>query len=57
MAKVVVELGGTTSAEHGVGVLKKELIAIELGEEVLKYMAELKKLFDPYNVLNPGKVV
>ncbi len=57
MAEIVLELGGTISAEHGVGLLKRELLAREVGEGVLRYMAEVKKLFDPHNVLNPGKVL
>ncbi|MEM1571510.1 MAG: FAD-linked oxidase C-terminal domain-containing protein [Pyrobaculum sp.] len=56
MAELVVGLGGTVSAEHGVGTLKKDLIALELGDAVLTYMRELKKVFDPYNILNPGKI-
>lgn len=57
MAELVAKLGGTISAEHGIGVLKRELAKAELGEAALSYMRELKKLFDPYNVLNPGKVL
>ncbi|ABL88985.1 D-lactate dehydrogenase (cytochrome) [Pyrobaculum islandicum DSM 4184] len=56
MAELVAKLNGTISAEHGVGILKKELARAELGETTLSYMRELKKLFDPYNILNPGKI-
>lgn len=56
MAELVAKLNGTISAEHGVGILKKELARAELGETALSYMRELKKLFDPYNILNPGKI-
>ncbi|MGC9050745.1 FAD-binding oxidoreductase [Pyrobaculum sp.] len=57
MAELVVKLNGTVSAEHGIGVLKKDLIKMELGEEALNYMRELKRVFDPYNILNPGKIL
>jgi D-lactate dehydrogenase (cytochrome)/glycolate oxidase len=57
MAALVAGLGGTVSAEHGVGALKRELVALELGERALAYMRELKRVFDPHGILNPGKVV
>ena len=57
MAELVVKLNGTVSAEHGIGLLKKDLVALELGETVLSYMRELKKIFDPHNILNPGKIL
>jgi FAD/FMN-containing dehydrogenases len=57
MAEFVVKLGGTVSAEHGVGLLKKDLVVLELGKAALSYMRELKRVFDPYNILNPGKIL
>jgi D-lactate dehydrogenase (cytochrome)/glycolate oxidase len=57
VAALVAGLGGTVSAEHGVGALKRELVALELGERALAYMRELKRVFDPHGILNPGKVV
>lgn len=57
MAELVLKLNGTISAEHGIGTLKKELMAMEVGEEVLNYMKELKKVFDPHGILNPGKIL
>ncbi|KRV47916.1 FAD-linked oxidase [Wenjunlia vitaminophila] len=50
------ELGGTITGEHGVGVLKKEWLARELGPEVLELQRGIKRVFDPLNLLNPGKV-
>ncbi len=44
-------LGGTVSAEHGIGKLKKPYLKIMYKEEVLKSMASLKKIFDPYCLL------
>jgi glycolate oxidase len=49
-------LGGTISGEHGIGILKSEYISMELSQEVLLTMAKIKRLFDPNNILNPGKI-
>ncbi|MDB1087074.1 FAD-linked oxidase C-terminal domain-containing protein [Streptomyces sp. ACA25] len=51
------ELGGTISGEHGVGVLKKEWLARELGPLGLELQRGIKRTFDPLNLLNPGKVL
>ncbi|MFH8790845.1 FAD-binding oxidoreductase [Streptomyces roseoverticillatus] len=51
------ELGGTITGEHGVGVLKKEWLARELGPVGLEIQRGIKKTFDPLNLLNPGKVL
>ncbi len=50
------ELGGTITGEHGVGVLKKEWLARELGPVSLELQRNLKQVFDPQGILNPGKV-
>lgn len=50
------KLGGTISGEHGIGILKSEYIDMELSKEALSVMAKIKKLFDPNNILNPGKI-
>lgn len=50
------ELGGTITGEHGVGVLKKEWLAEELGPVSLDLHRGIKQVFDPLNILNPGKV-
>ncbi|MEV0784701.1 FAD-linked oxidase C-terminal domain-containing protein [Streptomyces sp. NPDC050423] len=50
------ELGGTITGEHGVGVLKKEWLARELGEVSLELHRGIKQAFDPLGLLNPGKV-
>ena len=47
---------GSISAEHGVGLLKKPYLHYSCSPEELKIMKSLKKLFDPDNVLNPGKI-
>ena len=54
---VVMKFGGSISAEHGVGVMKRKLVA-ELKDPVaIDVMGLLKRTLDPKNILNPGKVV
>ncbi|GAQ57847.1 FAD-binding oxidoreductase [Streptomyces acidiscabies] len=50
------ELGGTITGEHGVGVLKKEWLARELGPVGLEMQRKIKEVFDPQGLLNPGKL-
>jgi len=50
------ELGGTISGEHGIGITKAPYIAMELGDMGLEIMKRIKKVFDPHNILNPGKI-
>ena len=52
---LALRLGGTVTAEHGVGLLKREWAAAELGERVHALHGELKGLLDPAGILNPGK--
>ena len=51
------ELEGTCTGEHGVGLGKKKYLAQEYGPEAVALMGELKALLDPKGILNPGKVV
>ena len=48
---------GTCTGEHGIGIGKQASLRAELGEEVIDVMRDIKKLFDPDNLMNPGKVV
>ncbi len=50
------ELGGTITGEHGVGVLKKEWLAREIGPVGLEMQRQIKQVFDPLGILNPGKL-
>ncbi|MEU9774071.1 MULTISPECIES: FAD-linked oxidase C-terminal domain-containing protein [unclassified Streptomyces] len=50
------ELGGTITGEHGVGVLKKEWLATELGPVALELQRGIRETFDPLGILNPGKL-
>ena len=49
-------LGGTLTGEHGVGVLKRRWLADELGEIQVDLQKQIKSVFDPLGILNPGKV-
>jgi glycolate oxidase len=49
-------LGGTITGEHGVGVLKKEWLARELGPVGVELQRGVKQVFDPLGLLNPGKL-
>ncbi len=50
------ELNGLPSGEHGIGITKKEYFKKVTGEKELRYMQEIKKIFDKNNILNPEKV-
>jgi D-lactate dehydrogenase (cytochrome) len=50
-------LEGTCTGEHGVGLGKQGSLRAELGDDVIDVMRDIKKLFDPDNLMNPGKVV
>ena len=50
------EMGGLVSGEHGIGMGKIEYLARSVGETNMKLMEDIKKVFDPNLILNPGKV-
>ncbi len=52
----VLSLGGTLSGEHGIGTTKSEFLPMEIDDTALSIMKRLKTLFDPNNILNPGKI-
>jgi glycolate oxidase len=52
----VVKLGGTLSGEHGIGLVQQSYMDIAFPEVTLNIMREIKRVFDPKNILNPGKV-
>ena len=54
---VVADLGGSFSAEHGIGRLKRDLLAKAKDPVALDVMRRLKKALDPDGVLNPGKML
>ncbi|MBI5495571.1 MAG: FAD-binding protein [Deltaproteobacteria bacterium] len=50
------QLGGSVSGEHGVGLAKRALLELEQGPEVIALQKRIKAAFDPRGILNPGKV-
>jgi D-lactate dehydrogenase (cytochrome) len=50
-------LEGTCTGEHGVGMGKQGSLRAELGDDMIELMRDIKKVFDPHNLMNPGKVV
>jgi glycolate oxidase len=56
IVQVALDLGGTVTGEHGVGVLKREHLLRELGPTSFRLQTSIKSLLDPQGILNPGKV-
>jgi glycolate oxidase len=54
--RTALALGGTLTGEHGVGILKRRWLGDELGTDQLAVQREIKRVFDPRGILNPGKV-
>jgi len=53
----VIKLGGTITAEHGDGLARSEFIKMQYGAKNYQIFKEIKKFFDPKNILNPGKII
>jgi glycolate oxidase len=54
--ELVKRLGGTISGEHGIGLVQKEYMDIVFDETQMRLMREIKRIFDPHNILNAGKI-
>lgn len=54
--KEVVRMGGTISGEHGIGLVQKEFMDIAFNDVQMGLMKQIKKVFDPNGILNPGKI-
>jgi glycolate oxidase len=52
----VIAMGGTLTGEHGIGLAKAPLMPLEHDDVAMEVMRSLKRLFDPCNILNPGKM-
>lgn len=52
---LVLSLGGSLSGEHGIGLAKRDFVSREIGPDSLAIMHQIKQVFDPNNILNPGK--
>ena len=55
--ELTVSLKGTLSGEHGIGYVQKNYMDIAFGQTQLQLMKSIKNIFDPNNILNPGKVL
>jgi glycolate oxidase len=55
--RTALRLGGTLTGEHGVGLLKRQWVAEELGEPSLAVHRQIKQTLDPRGILNPGKAL
>ena len=55
--EIVEKHGGSISAEHGVGLLKKPFLHYSRSPAEMAYMKAVKKIFDPNNIMNPGKLI
>ncbi|MEE3290957.1 MAG: FAD-binding oxidoreductase [Pseudomonadota bacterium] len=54
---LVKKYGGSISAEHGIGILKKPFLQYSRSPAELEYMKAIKRVFDPHNIMNPGKLI
>lgn len=55
--ELTVSLGGTLSGEHGIGYVQKNYMDIAFNTTQLQLMKGIKQLFDPHNIMNPGKIL
>jgi glycolate oxidase len=55
--RVALDLGGTLSGEHGIGIFKLPYMQEALGEVSISTQWRIKQALDPGNILNPGKVL
>ncbi len=51
------ELGGTVTAEHGIGIVRRSWLPVQRGEDGVAVMRAIKAALDPLGILNPGRVV
>jgi glycolate oxidase len=55
--RVTIELGGSISGEHGIGLTKMKYLPDQLGQDLYRLQGAIKRAFDPYGLMNPGKVL
>jgi glycolate oxidase len=55
--EITLSLGGAITAEHGIGLSKIEYLEMAFDKKQLEIMRSIKKIFDPNNILNPGKIL
>jgi glycolate oxidase len=56
LMKTTIALGGTLTGEHGIGVLKAAYLPLEQSPDLIALQQDLKRVFDPRGLLNPGKI-
>lgn len=56
MVRLALRLGGTIAGEHGIGTLKRRWLPHEVGESSMARQRQIKAIFDPAGIMNPGKV-
>ena len=54
--KAALDLGGTVSSEHGIGLARAKFISIQVGTEAMNVMRSIKRALDPNGIINPGKI-
>ena len=54
--KMAIEMGGTLTGEHGIGLVKAAYMTLEHDPVAMEMMRAVKRTFDPLNILNPGKM-
>jgi FAD/FMN-containing dehydrogenase len=57
MCALIRKFGGSVSAEHGIGLLKKKLLHLQRSETEIELMKKIKRSLDPKNLFNPGKII
>ena len=53
----VISLDGTISGEHGDGIARTKYLKLQYSPELLRKFKQIKKQFDPYGIMNPGKII
>jgi glycolate oxidase len=56
LMRATIELGGTLSGEHGIGIAKARYLRLEQSEDLIGVQRDIKRVFDPKGLLNPGKI-
>jgi glycolate oxidase len=56
LMRATIELGGTLSGEHGIGLTKAQFMPLEQAPELIALQKDVKRVFDPKELLNPGKI-
>jgi glycolate oxidase len=55
--RAALELGGTVTGEHGIGMARRDWLEIQRGPDAVRFMRAIKTALDPIGILNPGRVV